>query len=852
MTKKFLITCLFFLTTNVFAQNQGAIWYFGYGAGLDFNTVPPTALSNGQVNTSEGSAVICDATGALLFYTDGTTVWDKNHFIMPSQPGGGLGGNSSSTQSALIIPKPGTTDHYYIFSTPDVGNGALQYAEVDMALNGGNGDLVTWNNVLHNPTSEKLTAIGNCGGSEFWVMAHPYNSDTFYAYKVDAAGIQPPVKTKIGSVASNGLGLGYIHFSPDGTRFVSSNYTGIDNFELYDFDVNTGILSNMISDPLTNGYGSCFSPDGTKLYVSSSSNIYQYDLSLGTTAAVLASKTTIGSSTYGALQYALNGKMYHTKFNSSIDIIEFPNLAGTACNLIVNGQTIAPGSGAFGLTTILENYLGGTGGGGSALEMKYYGCKGLDSSLFNSSMNSFGATYLWNFGDPASGLNDTSTSANPLHIFSAPGNYNVSVIVASACGSDTVDKIITVDSIPKLTVSIQDTLYCTPGVPIKIYADVNPSGGIFDWTPATNISCNICDTVFVSPSVTTDYVVTYTNASGCFVKDTASIRIRPLANLNILLMPDSICLGSIISPTLLGTNANVNWQWNFSDGTIVNGGNTIPHTYAAPGSYPVFVYFADTLGCSDTISKMAFVDNPNIAYFEISDDSICVGESIIITDTMSQKFAFNYNFGDGVILKNINSPIHTYETNNNYLVTLTVQNIKCPSSVFTKPVLVSNYPIINLGSDTSICPGITAPIPFSVSGNSILWSDGSTGPALNVADAGTYFVTVDNNSCLNSDTVRVLRDCYINIPNSFTPGQDGLNDYFFPREILSSGVTSFEMNIFNRWGELIFNTTNLNGRGWDGTYGGKPQPLGTYVYTIRVAFKNGEFKTYTGNVTLLR
>ncbi|HNB81935.1 MAG TPA: gliding motility-associated C-terminal domain-containing protein, partial [Chitinophagaceae bacterium] len=103
-----------------------------------------------------------------------------------------------------------------------------------------------------------------------------------------------------------------------------------------------------------------------------------------------------------------------------------------------------------------------------------------------------------------------------------------------------------------------------------------------------------------------------------------------------------------------------------------------------------------------------------------------------------------------------------------------------------------------------------------------------------------------------TDSIWVQRDCYLNIPNSFSPNGDGRNDYFLPREILSSGISSFEMQIFNRWGELIFSTTQSDGRGWDGKYNGVDQPNGVYIYLIRAVFMNGVQKEYTGNVTLLR
>lgn len=77
------------------------------------------ALTNGQLNTLEGCATIADTTGSLLFYTDGITVWNRNHVPMPN--GSGLLGNPSSTQSGIIVPYPGNTDLYYVFTVHDAG-----------------------------------------------------------------------------------------------------------------------------------------------------------------------------------------------------------------------------------------------------------------------------------------------------------------------------------------------------------------------------------------------------------------------------------------------------------------------------------------------------------------------------------------------------------------------------------------------------------------------------------------------------------------------------------------------------------------------------------------------------------
>ena len=93
---------------------EGNIWYFGQYAGLDFNTGTPIAITDGQLNTLEGCASIADNNGDLLFYTDGMTVYDRNHSIMSN--GTGLLGNSSSSQSGIIVKKPGSLATYYIFT----------------------------------------------------------------------------------------------------------------------------------------------------------------------------------------------------------------------------------------------------------------------------------------------------------------------------------------------------------------------------------------------------------------------------------------------------------------------------------------------------------------------------------------------------------------------------------------------------------------------------------------------------------------------------------------------------------------------------------------------------------------
>src|SRR5215203_5287753 len=137
------------VTQICFAQGEYNQWCFGNLSGLDFNSGSPVAVSS-QVNTTEGSSSIADAAGSLLFYSDGISVWNKNHVLMSN--GSGLNGGVSSTQSALIVAQPQSPSLYYIFTTAESQGGAgFCYSIVDMTLQAGLGAVTTKNVLLFTP-----------------------------------------------------------------------------------------------------------------------------------------------------------------------------------------------------------------------------------------------------------------------------------------------------------------------------------------------------------------------------------------------------------------------------------------------------------------------------------------------------------------------------------------------------------------------------------------------------------------------------------------------------------------------------------------------------------------------------
>ena len=144
MRKHWAILALLLAYSWILDAQRNNIWYFGRKAGLNFNQPAPVPLLNSAMNTDEGCSSICDANGHLLFYTNGVTVFDRNHKVMLN--GEGLSGNISTSQSGLIVPHPGNSNLYYIFSSDAFENkfaNGYTYSIVDMRGNSGNGEVVT-------------------------------------------------------------------------------------------------------------------------------------------------------------------------------------------------------------------------------------------------------------------------------------------------------------------------------------------------------------------------------------------------------------------------------------------------------------------------------------------------------------------------------------------------------------------------------------------------------------------------------------------------------------------------------------------------------------------------------------
>jgi gliding motility-associated-like protein len=243
----------------------------------------------------------------------------------------------------------------------------------------------------------------------------------------------------------------------------------------------------------------------------------------------------------------------------------------------------------------------------------------------------------------------------------------------------------------------------------------------------------------------------------------------------------------------------------------------------------------------------------------MSDTVICAGSSVTL-NAANLPFGYlnpRWDFGDGTSLTDSFTVVHAYEYPGTYAINFSADHRVCPTNDTTRFIEVLGVPRVNLPADSTICPNgepliIQNLAPYDPA-SKYVWNTGDSAQHIIVRQDGLYTLTAVNPlGCKAIDSMVVRKHCYIDVPNVFTPNNDGSNDYFFPRQSLSSGIGKFSLKVYNRWGELVYYTQTLDGRGWDGTTNGQPQPQGVYVYLIDVTFVNGVKESYTGNVTMLR
>lgn len=452
--------------------------------------------------------------------------------------GTGLFGNTSTTQSAIIVKQPGNNSLYYVFTAaPTGGNNGFCYSVVDMALAAGLGSVTVKNAQLFTPTCEKQVAVRHCNGRDVWIVSHHFGTNEFRSFLLTGTGISSTAivsavgETPAGGGSGVGSTAGHLKISPDGKKMAMATYSssvpfslGNGGFFLFDFDASTGIVSNSVTlvngqnlQPGTGAYGLEFSSDGTKLFGTTSptgtlsSVLYQWNICLPSSSIATSQYSVpLPGLAAGSLQRAIDGKIYLAVNNTqSLSVINTPNASGVAINFVANVIDLAPGSSRLGLPNFINPWTKPA----TPPFTSTIACQKVSFDVplvptFSSGCTSAAyspSAYLWNFGEPASGSANTSTLSNPVHTYSTTGNFTVSLILYSNCSNDTLRQVVAITT-PGPTLNIAGNFLICKGAKGTYTAT---GGSNYAWSNNT-----AGPTATLSPTVTTVYTATAT-LNGC-------------------------------------------------------------------------------------------------------------------------------------------------------------------------------------------------------------------------------------------------------------------------------------------------------------------------------------------------
>lgn len=538
----FLLLCI--VTSPLLAQKEANNWLFGGGAGLDFNYTPVQSVTYGKTNNSNVSACISDKNGKLLFYTDGSNIWGANNEVMENGTDIRCY-TSNGAQSAIIIPKPGSENNYFLFTIDEVttsesgttgATDGLFCAEIDMSANNGNGAVIVKNRVryFHNYV-KSLTARLASNQKDYWLVLHASDSHNYLIFSVTENGEGTANVT--GFTGGTRFMAGQMKFSPDGSRLAFADVSGrrVEVFDFQEVTSNGGrpgfsrvvTINGFLSATFGPG-GLEFSPSGRFLYVTDGtgmymccntagdpfkeSYLYQFDLSAFTDAEVNASKKIIHRNiAMSKMQLAPDGMIYiagrkhvfNTDPGDFLSVIKAPDQPGDLCDFEYLGGNTKGRMVLDALPNFVQSFL---------LPCNYKIDLGADTTLCEGAtltynLDGFGGNFVWN-----------ENVAGPAFTIGAAGTYTVKHEKETCVKLDTIVVQYRYKPAPAFD---KDTLYLHQGSDIVI--DLPGDGSLVRWQDGATIPAYIIRDTGL-------FTVTRTNDCGT---TTNSLRVLPVVQLKV-------------------------------------------------------------------------------------------------------------------------------------------------------------------------------------------------------------------------------------------------------------------------------------------------------------------------------
>ena len=887
----------------IYTQNQTNHWNFGNKAALNFNDGIVNVMTDSEMDTPAGSTSISDKLGNLLFYTNGQTVWNKNHAIMEN--GEGLAGEVNNAQTSIVIPKPGTDERYYIFSTrvnttttnPILTKG-VYLAEIEISTTYPLGKVLTRFQSLRDASTERITAVHHKDGKAIWLITFGEAGgstngvkNTFSSYKIDENGLNPPLHSIQEETVS---ASGAMKASPDG-KLIAIADNDDQYIYLYNFDNETGAITvhtKIFTDTALSApkapYGIAFSRNSKILYytglVGSNGSINQYSLENPFPDDPLYSpKKELFSSSgtrFGSIQLANDSKIYVALFEDGtngisavqkLGVLNFPEEIGFDSQYTHNTLDLSSGASYKGLPNFIQSYF-------VSRILTENKCVGTSFTFTAESYGNIDAID-WDFGD-----GNTSTGLTTNHVYTSPGTFAIKATLDLEGTTIIVFKSVTVYALPVLLPN-QELTQCDDdsdglsnfnlfNIGEKISTNYQSETIFFYKTQSDfDLDIQISNPTDFTNTIPNQKIFTKViNENNC--ENSASFFLKAqFVQLNTI-RPMYTCEES---DEIIG---NLKGRFNLRPKeTAIKNELNLPDT----SLFSFFPTFQDAKlktnefsGILNSVSTRIWVrvDDRLLGCNGIQSFDLVVNDAVEINLQESYTICFDTN---------TNPPIIAYggSTNNSYewlnesnTVVSTQQNFR-----LTSPGIYTHitYKTQN-GITCSSTKEFEVRVKESPTFEEIIVDTTTPNITLDIEVTGnsSYLYSIDNNAFFGNGTnykfnnvnpgivtvyIKDVDNCeppiqrdvsIIGFPKFFTPNNDGLNDVWSVKGATTTFFTTIDIVIFNRFGVVLHTITAANPEGWDGSHKGITLPSGEYWYKANLIDLNEKIIRKTGNFSLLR